>query len=217
MSNPRRLSALQLLVPCAVLLFACDKDKAGDETTLAGKIMVDEDGTRTVEYAACEIVTVDKSGKLVVKSKEGQEVVVDETGKIVKADRDFRLVSSEYGEKVKVYVASTKKLVSEDVYLGKTEVDDDDGKDEVVDDDHDDDDNDGAKIAICHVPPGNPDNAHTLQVGRSAVSAHLKHGDYEGACDGRDLPAKHGGKGQDDDHGKGNDKRKSGKGNKGSD
>jgi hypothetical protein len=40
------------------------------------------------------------------------------------------------------------------------------------------------KVQICHVPPGNPDNAHTIVVGEPAVPAHLAHGDYLGECDG---------------------------------
>ena len=35
---------------------------------------------------------------------------------------------------------------------------------------------------ICHIPPGNPSNAHTITVGKSAVKAHLAHGDHEGPC-----------------------------------
>jgi len=38
------------------------------------------------------------------------------------------------------------------------------------------------KVAICHVPPGNPDAAHTIHVGEAAVKAHLDHGDTRGAC-----------------------------------
>ena len=39
------------------------------------------------------------------------------------------------------------------------------------------------KTTICHLPPGNPANAHTLCIGNSAVPAHLhNHGDYLGAC-----------------------------------
>lgn len=38
------------------------------------------------------------------------------------------------------------------------------------------------KTTICHVPPGNPMNAHTLCVGTPSVEAHLAHGDYLGAC-----------------------------------
>lgn len=39
---------------------------------------------------------------------------------------------------------------------------------------------------ICHLPPGNPENEHTLCVGGEAVEAHLAHGDHVGACEGDD-------------------------------
>ena len=39
------------------------------------------------------------------------------------------------------------------------------------------------KTTICHIPPGNPDNAHTLCVGNAAVAAHVEHhGDALGPC-----------------------------------
>jgi hypothetical protein len=47
----------------------------------------------------------------------------------------------------------------------------------------DDGDGDGGKVEICHVPPGNPDNSHTIEIGAPAVDAHLGHGDTMGACD----------------------------------
>jgi hypothetical protein len=40
------------------------------------------------------------------------------------------------------------------------------------------------KVSICHIPPGNPDNAHTIEVGAAAVDAHLAHGDSLGPCPG---------------------------------
>jgi hypothetical protein len=43
----------------------------------------------------------------------------------------------------------------------------------------------GGKITICHVPPGNPANAHTLTVGGPAWNGHRNHkGDYMGPCAG---------------------------------
>ena len=40
------------------------------------------------------------------------------------------------------------------------------------------------KITICHIPPGNPDNAHTITVGSPALEAHKAHGDYiDGSCE----------------------------------
>lgn len=38
------------------------------------------------------------------------------------------------------------------------------------------------KITICHIPPGNPDNAHEITIDESALPAHLAHGDTEGSC-----------------------------------
>jgi cysteine-rich repeat protein len=44
------------------------------------------------------------------------------------------------------------------------------------------------KVTLCHAPPGNPGNAHTITVGEPAVRAHLAHGDTLGAC-GAACPA----------------------------
>jgi len=44
---------------------------------------------------------------------------------------------------------------------------------------------DSTKVTICHIPPGNPENAHTITVGMAAVPAHLAlHGDSIGECGG---------------------------------
>jgi len=40
------------------------------------------------------------------------------------------------------------------------------------------------KETICHFPPGNPSNAHTITIGISALPAHIAHGDTIGPCDG---------------------------------
>ncbi len=46
--------------------------------------------------------------------------------------------------------------------------------------------NDGAppdgSVAVCHVPPGNPDNRFTLIVSEQVVDGHLGHGDRLGGC-----------------------------------
>jgi len=38
------------------------------------------------------------------------------------------------------------------------------------------------KVTICHIPPGNPDERHTITVAASAVDKHEEHGDTIGAC-----------------------------------
>jgi hypothetical protein len=43
------------------------------------------------------------------------------------------------------------------------------------------------RVTVCHIPPGNPANAHTITVGAPAVRAHLRHGDTRGACESTDA------------------------------
>jgi hypothetical protein len=39
------------------------------------------------------------------------------------------------------------------------------------------------KETICHAPPGNPENQHTITVGASsALKGHSKHSDHFGPC-----------------------------------
>src|SRR5262245_14909026 len=43
---------------------------------------------------------------------------------------------------------------------------------------------DGKKVLVCHIPPGNPDNAHTICISKNAVDKHVEHhGDLVGACE----------------------------------
>ena len=44
------------------------------------------------------------------------------------------------------------------------------------------------KFTICHVPPGNPDNAHEITVAEAALPAHFPHGDTLGSCVGDPPP-----------------------------
>ena len=37
-------------------------------------------------------------------------------------------------------------------------------------------------VAICHVPPGNPANAHEITVSVNSIPAHTAHGDTVGPC-----------------------------------
>ena len=39
------------------------------------------------------------------------------------------------------------------------------------------------KVEVCHIPPGDPANAHTIRVSENAIQSHLKHGDFLGPCD----------------------------------
>jgi hypothetical protein len=39
-----------------------------------------------------------------------------------------------------------------------------------------------ARVTLCHVPEEDPNDPRTIEVGASAVSAHLAHGDSLGGC-----------------------------------
>jgi hypothetical protein len=39
------------------------------------------------------------------------------------------------------------------------------------------------KVSICHIPPDDPTNAHTITVAGPAVQAHLDHGDIARPCE----------------------------------
>lgn len=72
-------------------------------------------------------------------------------------------------------------------YLGECEGSDDSDEDSEdndggPDDDCDDDDCNDDKVLVCHIPPGNPENAHEILVSANAVPALLAHGDILGEC-----------------------------------
>ncbi len=39
-----------------------------------------------------------------------------------------------------------------------------------------------ARVELCHIPPGNPENAHVITVGHPAYAAHMAHGDAAAPC-----------------------------------
>jgi hypothetical protein len=43
----------------------------------------------------------------------------------------------------------------------------------------------GSKITICHIPPGNHANIHSMTISTNAWTTHQHHGDYLGYCHGR--------------------------------
>ena len=42
---------------------------------------------------------------------------------------------------------------------------------------------DSEKLIVCHVPSGNPDNEHEIEIDEDAWPAHREHGDRLGNCD----------------------------------
>lgn len=49
------------------------------------------------------------------------------------------------------------------------------------------------QVDVCHVPPGKPENAHTIQVAPEGVPAHLAHGDIACSCEDIDFCEEQGG------------------------
>jgi hypothetical protein len=39
------------------------------------------------------------------------------------------------------------------------------------------------KVEVCHIPPDDPGNFHTITISEAALKAHLAHGDFTGSCD----------------------------------
>lgn len=191
----------------------CVAPEAGTETSTEdlATVRTDGSGRRTVRSAEGVEVTSGPDGDLEIVGTDGKRIVVTRDGSVRSAERDVVVVRADGVRRV--FDFASKTLLGEDAWVAKrtgrstTESTEtttaasektavsmepapvaDAGSDE------------GAKATICHVPPGNPGNQHTLSVGASAVSAHLKHGDYEGECDPARAVAKE--KGGDDAKGK---------------
>ena len=130
---------------------------AEEETVATRPLIVEEKGT------------VDEIGETWIIA--GREFVVDaetvvaddlQPGDVVYVEAYVR----EDGPPVALFIADAEHIAQDD-----------------VDRDVDEEDDDGVdKVTICHRPPGNPDNEHTLTIGEPAVDAHLAHGDTIGVC-----------------------------------
>ncbi len=44
------------------------------------------------------------------------------------------------------------------------------------------------KVKVCHIPPGNPQNANTICINCNALTTHIAHGDYLGPCGNAPCP-----------------------------
>jgi hypothetical protein len=58
--------------------------------------------------------------------------------------------------------------------------------------------NNKKKVYVCHIPPGDPANAHTICVSYNALAAHIAHGDYLGPCGNASCGNARGGSGAED-------------------
>ncbi len=85
---------------------------------------------------------------------------------------------------------------SSDVTRSSEDDEDEEDENEIDDDEQEDkrfefvndNGNGNGKVTICHAPPGNPSNAHTITIGAKAAASHiLRHaGDEMGECENED-------------------------------
>ncbi|MEX2234615.1 MAG: hypothetical protein WD824_20785 [Cyclobacteriaceae bacterium] len=122
-----------------------------------------------------------------------------EKEKLAKEQAEKALAEKEKADKEKAEKEKAEKDKADKAKAEKEKSD----KDSYVDDTINKDDTTDVKdpVTICHIPPGNKMNQRTLVISRSALKAHLGHGDMEGTCESDKKDQK--GKPQDDKKGKG--------------
>jgi len=122
----------------------------------------------------------------------------------------FNLETDDYSDYFNIHSRTNKKKIVINDKIDKIKLDsfnNDDFKIFTHNNDNNDNNDEKNKVAVCHIPPGNPDNSHTIRIGESAVVAHIAHGDTLGDCDEENENKKdNSGKGNSgiDNSGKGN-------------
>jgi hypothetical protein len=99
--------------------------------------------------------------------------------KINGIESELKLESTDLDDILSTIQSITGLSESEIKDIWEIKIEDDDDDDE---EDDEDDDGKNDKITICHIPPGNPGNAHTIRISSNAKNAHLAHGDTLGEC-----------------------------------
>lgn len=91
---------------------------------------------------------------------------------IRKGNRSLTLEDIENGAQVKVRgIRETASDGSVQVFAQEIKLQEEEEEDAV-----------GGTVTVCHIPPGNPDNAKTLEIPASDMDGHLGHGDTLGPC-----------------------------------
>ena len=174
---------------CEALLARTASDRSFEG--INGTIETGADETHTVSPQGGSKITLDREGSMKLVDPAGRRLSLRPDGTVEEANYDVLLVAPDGSRKV--YWASQKRLVDFEEYTKKMAegAEATDATEETTsasaakrDSDEGAGDKQG-KVTICHVPPGNPANEHTITVSPSAVDAHLRHGDYRGPCTGR--------------------------------
>lgn len=110
------------------------------------------------------------------------DIILDTTGIKHGAYRTFfvaNVAGEEFEKEGKKLIISERKEKEDDDEDEDEQEREDDEDDEEEENEHQDKEE---KVKVCHVPLGNPSNAHTIEIGSPALQAHLAHGDSEGEC-----------------------------------
>lgn len=146
----------------------------GDDVVLLeeSRTGIDHQGSNGVELqGTAENIVIDTPPMTGSLDVDGQHVLTraGETS-IRKGNRSLTLEDLENGDQVHVRGV----YEGDDVFAFEIKLQEEEEEEEGEEE----------QVTLCHIPPGNPDNAKTITVGASAVPAHLAHGDYLGACNG---------------------------------
>jgi len=142
-------------------------ESVGISDTVEIEVDTDEEVEDTDEEIKIEVEIEDGIAKIEVEF-DGQELEFD----LEETDRDAII------DEIIERTGLTREQI-EDVIKFEVEEDEDEHEERSL----------GDKIAICHIPPGNPSKAHTITVGGNAVDKHLAHGDVTGSCNGQEFSA----------------------------
>lgn len=134
----------------------------------------EEDNTYAVEALGEVINTLNKLAEDHVVNLEKVKIEIKDNGAKIKIE----ISSNELKAKFKFYGKTKKEKrdrSDEEEILIEQDVENEEENSE--------EEGDREKVVICHVPPGNADKRHTIEVGGASLEAHLAHGDSLDECE----------------------------------
>jgi hypothetical protein len=140
------------------------KDKADKD--LADKVEKDKADKEKADKELADKVAKEKTDKDLADKAAKEKADKDLADKIEKEKADKDKADKELAEKVAKEKEEKEKADKEKADKEKQEKDQ----------------NDNDKVTICHQPPGNSGERKTMTVPKSALQAHLDHGDKLGEC-----------------------------------
>jgi hypothetical protein len=155
-----------------------------EEKALADKLKAEK------ELAEKEKADKERSDKLKADKEKADKEVADklkaDKEKADKLKADKEMADKEMADKLKADKEKANKEIAEKLKADKALADKEKADKEKYTDPtiHASDTTDiKDPVTVCHMPPGNKANHRILTISRSALKAHLGHGDVEGGCE----------------------------------